>query len=495
MSTGLVYRRLVEPAQRISLHFLYGGSVIGKKMFPGTMAICDTPQQHGDGFTHHRLSATMGNGKKHATQRWLWFNVGFGSFGVWHRHPWMREYATAGALMSQLWKYADRLDHPPADANASAHELWCALTLVYQWRGSDGDKRGPLWWLFFGDLLTIGGIEDSLAGHHYSLNICCDLPREEEGRHHESYRLLLKQQAISEDVNEAVPFSTAAEGPWKAAIRSSTKRGSSIEKHHEGEEINRKGLFGDQFNEYDHRKRRKLKKAAKEAEQAPPVIMLVFVQCWQCQESFQTAVATDEYCPECQLDWARSSDLEKKKKKKKKTTATTETTEQKAAKAAKEAEEKATKKKAEDKAAKAAKKKEAKAAKKKEEEEAKEAEKLQQQDVEQTPAETDKKKPAVFEIGDVVQGCWELDAESNAWEFGTIKSILWDSEPPNLGDPQWAYTIQWDDNTKDDLPWHYNGEEWPMHSLRVPPAKQLRKRNRNKPITSDIDHANVYTRC
>ena len=171
--------------------------------------------------------------------------------------------------------------------------------------------------------------------------------------------------------------------------------------------------------------------------------MLVFVQCWQCQESFQTAVATDEYCPECQLDWARSSDLEKKKKKKKKTAATTETTEQKAAKAAKEAEEKATKKKAEDKAAKAAKKKEAKAAKKKEEEEAKEAEKLQQQDVEQTPAETDKKKPAVFEIGDVVQGCWELDAESNTWEFGTIKSILWDEEPPKMGDQQWAYTIKW----------------------------------------------------
>ena len=122
MSVTVVYRRLVEPAQRISLHFVYGGSVIGKKMFPGKMAICDTPQEHGDGFTHHRISATMGNGKKATTQRWLWFNVGFGSFDVWHRHPWMREYATAGALMFQLWKYADRLDHPP-DADASAHEL------------------------------------------------------------------------------------------------------------------------------------------------------------------------------------------------------------------------------------------------------------------------------------------------------------------------------------------------------------------------------------
>ena len=158
--------------------------------------------------------------------------------------------------------------------------------------------------------------------------------------------------------------------------------------HHEGEEINRRGLFGDQFNEYQHRKRRKLKNAVKEAEQAPPVIMLVWVQCWKCQQSFQTSVATDEYCPECQLDWATSSDLEKKKKKKKKTAATTETTEQKAAKAAKEAEEKATKKKAEDKAAKAAKKKEAKAAKKKEEEEAKEAEEVLQQS--KNHVETDK---------------------------------------------------------------------------------------------------------
>ena len=288
----------------------------------------------------------------------------------------MREYATAGALMFQLWKHSDRLDHT-TDADASAHELWCDLTLVYQWQGSDGEKRGPLWWLFFGDLLTIGGIEDSLAGHHYSLNICCDLAREQEGLHHDSSRLLLKQQAIAEDVNEVVPFSTAAEGPWKAAIKSSTKRGSSIMKHHEGEEINRRGLFGDQFNEYQHHKRRKLKKAVKEAEQAPPVIMLNFVQCWQCQESFQTAVATDEYCPECLLDWAAesSSDLQKQEK----AAAATKTAEQKEAKAAKKVEEKATKKKAEDKAAKEIKKAEAKAAKKKKEKEAEKAEELLQQ--------------------------------------------------------------------------------------------------------------------
>ena len=61
-------------------------------------------------------------------------------------------------------------------------EVWCAPTLAYQWQGDKelGEKRGPLWWLFFGDLLTIGGIEDSLAGHHYTLNICCDLNGVEE---------------------------------------------------------------------------------------------------------------------------------------------------------------------------------------------------------------------------------------------------------------------------------------------------------------------------
>ena len=33
---------------------------------------------------------------------------------------------------------------------------------------------------------------------------------------------------------------------------------------------------------------------------------LVSIQCWECQEPFETGVATDEYCPECLLDWAVS---------------------------------------------------------------------------------------------------------------------------------------------------------------------------------------------
>ena len=65
-------------------------------------------------------------------------------------------------------------------------------------------------------------------------------------------------------------------------------------------------------------------------------------------------------------------------------------------------------------------------------------------------------------------------------------------QPRNAIDPQWSYFIKWDDNTPDQMPWHFNGEEWPMHSLRLPTATQLRRRK--KPITSDIDRANIFTR-
>ena len=94
------------------------------------------------------------------------------------------------------------------------------------------------------------------------------------------------------------------------------------------------------------------------------------------------------------------------------------------------AKEKAAKKKAEEKAAKKIKKAAEKAAKKKAE--ADEAKLLQQSNVDETPAGTDKQKPAGFEIGQVVQGCWEVDEESNAWEFGIVKSVLWDLDPPSL---------------------------------------------------------------
>ena len=145
MSVTVVYRRLCEPAQRFSLHFLYSGSIVGKKTIPGKVAICDKPCDHGDGFTHHRISATMGNGKVVTSQRYLWFNAGFSLILMCNRHPSMWEYGIDGALMLQLWKHAARLEHPP-DIDASTLEVWCALTLVYQWQGSGGEKRGPPCW-------------------------------------------------------------------------------------------------------------------------------------------------------------------------------------------------------------------------------------------------------------------------------------------------------------------------------------------------------------
>ena len=216
-----------------------------------------------------------------------------------------------------------------------------------------------------------------------------------------------------------------------------------FEKHHEGEDINRRGLFGNQFSDYEGRKRKKQKRAIKEAEEAAAVITLVSNRCWECYRAFETGVATDGYCPECLIDWAAesSSDLEKQKRIDEEKAAAKKKAEEKATKKIKKAEEKATKKKAEEKAAKKIKKAEEKATKKKAE--ADEAKLLQQSnhDVDETPAETDRQKPAGFEIGQVVQGCWEVDEESNAWEFGIVKSILWDLDPPNLGDPQWAYCI------------------------------------------------------
>ena len=129
MSVTVVYRRLVDGT----------GSENFAAFFVRRVSHRQENVSREDGHnnyyaTRHKNMGTALPTKKATTQRWLWFNVGFGSFGMWNRHPWMREYATAGALMFQLWKYAERLDHPP-DADASAHEVWCALTLVYQTSG------------------------------------------------------------------------------------------------------------------------------------------------------------------------------------------------------------------------------------------------------------------------------------------------------------------------------------------------------------------------
>ena len=118
-----------------------------------------------------------------------------------------------------------------------------------------------------------------------------------------------------------MPFSTATEGPWRSVIRSCIKGGSSIEKHHEGEDINRRGLFGDHFSYYESRKRKEQKRAIREAEEAPvsAVITRVMNQRWKRYSPFEPGVATDGYCPECLMDWAAQSsdqcaDLEEQKR-------------------------------------------------------------------------------------------------------------------------------------------------------------------------------------
>ena len=84
----------------------------------------------------------------------------------------------------------------------------------------------------------------------------------------------------------------------------------------------------------------------------------------------------------------------------------------------------------------------------------------------------------------MVEGYWEVDGHKNTWEFGTVDKICWDEDPPKLGDAQWAYVIKWDDGTSDKELWHFNGEEWPMFSIRVPTAELLcaRKKARDKVI-------------
>jgi len=114
-----------------------------------------------------------------------------------------------------------------------------------------------------------------------------------------------------------------------------------------------------------------------------------------------------------------------------------------------------------------------------------ETELLQQEpDIEnESPAETNKQKPTELKTGQVVHGCWEVDDDTNAWEFGTVDKICWDEDPPKLGDAQWGYLIKWDDGTPDSCAWHFNGEEWPMHSLRLPTKEQLRARKKARKKT------------
>ena len=145
------------------------------------------------------------------------------------------------------------------------------------------------------------------AGHHYWLNIIQDLPANEEGPHDTQLRIALRDDALSEDSLRAVPFTTAACGPWKNAVRSGTKRGSSVAKH--SLEVKRRGLFADQRLKGPIKQKRGSPDSSFRGEpevhpeQHQPVITLVTNQCKSCHASFQTRVATSCYCPGCEMDW------------------------------------------------------------------------------------------------------------------------------------------------------------------------------------------------
>ena len=360
------------------------------------------------------------------------------------------------------------------------------------------------------------------AGHHYWLNIIQDLPANEEGPHDTQLRIALRDDALSEDSLRAVPFTTAACGPWKNAVRSGTKRGSSVAKH--SLEVKRRGLFADQrlkgpikqkrgspdssFREEPevHPEQHQPKRAAQgqmSSEQlnhevaaavsvdqaaaggvaplldrmhAAPVITLATNQCKSCHASFQTRVATSCYCPGCEMDWdaqlewwdaaSQNDDLDVSEP-----PAKIRRTNPKASVATKGTAPTATSKAADTaqtaKAAKSTTKKKKSAP---------------QKAVGGQGFENKKKVAAALLEGDAVQGNW---GGASQWQFGVVQSIVWDKNPPhdNEGGKQWAYTIQWDepgDDTNHDGSaglWYLNGQTWTMYSLRVPTRNQLKKRS------------------
>ena len=227
--------------------------LLAKGCSRGKMAICDLPRPYppaGDPNAHqtfHRMVETMGSGKDTKSQRYRWF-MSMCSFGLWMRHPAMRNYGSEGVLMHQLRKYGAKLEHPPA-ADADAYTVWCALTAQTAW------KDGLLRQMFFEDSLTVLDVQDSAAGHHYWLNIITDITEEEELQWMWKFRVrdVLRDEALSEDGKKAVPFTSAAI-IFKAAIRSNTKRAAFVESH--GIEGTRRGMFGDQFTEHERKKRR-----------------------------------------------------------------------------------------------------------------------------------------------------------------------------------------------------------------------------------------------
>ena len=288
------YRRKIDQAQHVPMHAIYGkGSVLGQRMFPGKMTICDVPKElKGEDFTHHRNHHTMGSAKDHTSQGSRWY-AAFASFELWNRHPLMRNYSTEGVLMTQLRNHSIGLC-PPC---STACEMWCAITAKHMWTAPGSKTKGEPWAMFFDELITVDGVTDWASAFHYWLNIITDVDPSEEGLHNNDLRMACKMDALSEDVNKAVPFTTAASGKWKDACRSNTKRAKSIEEHNIV--ANRRGLFGDQRVKVVSKKRMRDEAAAWPS----PELVRSFRSCGHCRLSTEEGRMHLGYCRDCWEEW------------------------------------------------------------------------------------------------------------------------------------------------------------------------------------------------
>ena len=71
----------------------------------------------------------------------------------------MRKYSTDGLILTMLRKHADDLPVPPP-ADASACDMWIAITGHHQWKATGAKHKGIPWSMLFDELVTIGGITD-----------------------------------------------------------------------------------------------------------------------------------------------------------------------------------------------------------------------------------------------------------------------------------------------------------------------------------------------
>ena len=269
----------------------------GRKMIPGKKTICDVPQElKGEDFTHHRNHTTMGSAKDHNAQGSRWF-AAFQSFELWNRHPLMRNYSTEGVLMTQLCNHSAGLCPP----GSTARVMWCAITDKHMWKTPGSKTKGIPWAMFFDELITIDGVTDWASAFHYWLNILADVDPSEEGLHNNELRMACKMDALSEDKDKAVPFTTAACGKWKAAVQSNTKRAKSMEKHNI--EANRRGLFGDQRVKVASKKRTRDEAAAPSS----PVLVRSFRSCGECQLSTLEQSLYEGFCKDCWEEWNGTS--------------------------------------------------------------------------------------------------------------------------------------------------------------------------------------------